>query len=244
MSRLARPAARLSTGSVVVARRLGNRIAAWVRRGRRDDLEGWRAGLGCVLRLLAVIFGAYLLYRLVRAVPALLWLFSTSWTIAAWRAGRTAAEASEEESADRPKTYREPAAPEALVMSPHELLVHWLDQLTRDRAGIHLAELHSTLTRHPDLAHLKRPEMRAWLDRHHITVDRTLRVGGVSGRSGVSRATIEALLQALPPTVETSNSTAPLHVSDQPVSPVESGVESGVEAAVDPHFDAVARLFA
>lgn len=88
MSRLARPAARLATGSATVARRLGRRAAAWVARGHRYDLTDWRAALGCWARLALLVFGAYLLWRVVRATPVLLWLLSGAWVVAAWRADR------------------------------------------------------------------------------------------------------------------------------------------------------------
>lgn len=123
-------------------------------------------------------------------------------------------------------------AEEGAPVDPYRVLVGWLDDLTRGRSGIHLDELHQALTRHPQLAGLKRPEMRAWLDRHHITVDRTLRVGTVAGRSGVSRATVEALIKRLPPLLESGGVDPLLHASDQCVSPVESGVERGGERAV------------
>ncbi|MFI2632610.1 hypothetical protein ACH5A2_19760 [Streptomyces collinus] len=125
-----------------------------------------------------------------------------------------------------------PAVEGSAPDDPHTVLVRWLDDLTRGRSGIHLDELHQALTQHPQLAALKRPEMRAWLDRHHITVDRTLRVGAVAGRSGVSRATVEALLKALPPLPESGGVDPPVHVPDQPDSPVESGLERGGERAV------------
>ncbi|MCX4703886.1 hypothetical protein [Streptomyces sp. NBC_01373] len=115
---------------------------------------------------------------------------------------------------------------------PRTVLIGWLDDLTRGRSGIHLDELHQTLAAHPQLAGLKRPEMRAWLDRHHITVERTLRVGGVPGRSGVSRRTVEALLRARPPLPESGPVDSPVHASDLPGSPAESGVEWGGERAV------------
>lgn len=239
MTRLARTAVRLADGSTAVARRLGERLAAWVARGRRDDLTGWRAALGCWLRLAVLTLGLYLLWRLVRAVPNLMWLITGAWTIAAWRAGKAATEAEEQ-----PTEATDTAPLQYTDADPHALLIHWLDHLTRGRAGIHLDELHQTLTAHPDLTGLSRFQMRAWLDRHHITVDRTLRVGSVAGRSGISRATIEALLTALSHGTESSHSPAPVHASDQHDSTVESGVESGVEDVVDPHFDAVARLFA
>ncbi|MFC7892700.1 hypothetical protein [Streptomyces sp. NPDC057381] len=93
MTRLARIADRVATGSQIVTRRVAARAAAWCARGRRDDLTGWRAALGIVARCVLLLFGAYLLARIVRALPALMWVLSTGWTIAAWRAGQPAPEA-------------------------------------------------------------------------------------------------------------------------------------------------------
>lgn len=232
MSRLAQPAARLTAGSPALARRLTTRATAWVARGRRTDLTGWRSTLGCWARLALLALGLYLLWRIISAIPNLLWLLTAGWLATAWRAGKPSTELPANTAS---------AAPAA---TPQAVLVHWLDRLTRGRAGIHLDELHATLTRHPDLATLTRPQMRAWLDRHHITVDRTLRVGAVAGRSGISRTTVEALLQALPPLPETSPAEPPLHASDLPQSPVESSVEQGGERPVEQHFEDVVRLFA
>lgn len=123
------------------------------------------------------------------------------------------------------------AATEEAAADPHTALVGWLDDLTRGRSGIHLDELHDALTRHPQLADLSRSQMRAWLDRRGVAVERTLRVGKLAGRSGVSRATVEAFLKALPPLVESGRTKPPVHASDLHDSPVESGVERGGEHA-------------
>ncbi|MEU6279749.1 hypothetical protein [Streptomyces sp. NPDC047028] len=102
MSRLARPAARLATGSRVAGRRLAARLTAWVARGRRADLAGWRAALGCWLRVAALCLGLYLLWRLVRAIPDLMWLLSAAWLAIAWRAGKTTAAETPAEAPDGP----------------------------------------------------------------------------------------------------------------------------------------------
>ncbi|MYS91451.1 MULTISPECIES: hypothetical protein [Streptomyces] len=88
MNRLARTVDRLADGSSVLARRIGARITAWVARARRDDLTGWRAALGCWLRLAVLVLGLYGLWGLVRTFPGLLWLLSAGWTAAAWKPGR------------------------------------------------------------------------------------------------------------------------------------------------------------
>ncbi|MCM8548911.1 hypothetical protein [Streptomyces sp. STCH 565 A] len=236
MTRLHTTADRLATGSGLLARRLATRTAAWVRRGRRDDLTGVKAALGCWLRLGLLVVGGWLLWRLVRAVPNLMWVLTAGWIVASWRAGKPA-------PAETPGKADEEPPTEAPEIPHRHLLIHWLDRLTRDRAGIHLTELHQTLTKDPAAAALTRAQMRAWLDRHHITVDRTLRVGSVAGRSGVSRATVEALLRTIPPLPETSPLSAALRAPDLHDSPPESGVERGGEQRVDPHFDTVALLF-
>ncbi|MER5213687.1 hypothetical protein ABT063_24725 [Streptomyces sp. NPDC002838] len=120
MNRRARAADRLASGSAVLVRRLGARTAAWVARGRRDDLTGWRAALGCWLRLAVLALGLYALWRLVRAVPNLLWLLSACWTAAAWRAGKAASP---------------PAAKEALVDSAPDHDRQVLQQLLLDLMG-------------------------------------------------------------------------------------------------------------
>lgn len=136
----------------------------------------------------------------------------------------------ERRTAGRPEPVEEAAVEEA-PDDPRAVLIRWLDDLTRGQSGIHLDELHQSLTRHPQLAHLKRAEMRAWLDRHQVAVDRTLRVGTVAGRSGVSRATVEALLGTPSPLAESGGNESPVHAPELHDSSVESGLERGGERA-------------
>jgi hypothetical protein len=90
VSRLACIADRLATGSRLHTRRLVNGAVAWCARGRRDDLKGWKAALGIIARLALLAVGAYVLARLVRALPSLMWLLTGWWTLASWRAGKPA----------------------------------------------------------------------------------------------------------------------------------------------------------
>lgn len=131
----------------------------------------------------------------------------------------------------KPPAGEAPDTEEQAPADPRRALIGWLDDLTRGRSGIHLDELHQALTRHPELAALKRPQMRAWLDRHGVAVERTLRVGRVAGRSGVSRGTVDALLKALPPLMESGGPEPQVHGSDLHGSPVERSVERGGEHA-------------
>ncbi|MFB7776909.1 hypothetical protein [Streptomyces bauhiniae] len=190
MTRLTPIAARLATGSSTAARRLAERTAAWVARGRRQDLKGWKAVLGCWLRIGVVLFGLYLLWRLVRAVPALLWLLSAAWTTAAWRAGKPAPEDAEEEPEE---------APAGDSAEPVRTL---LLELIGEGSGVHLRTV---------LAHLQKEgmqegrtvtDMRLRLERLGIPVHRSVKVGGVP-TWGVRKRDLQ------PPTPETDPAPSP-----------------------------------
>lgn len=97
-------AQRLTTGSSTLITRIGTRTAAWIRAGRRDDLTGLAAVLGCIARALIVAAGAYVLWRIIRAAPALLWALVPAWCWAALRAApQTAAEHPSEEAPEEPE---------------------------------------------------------------------------------------------------------------------------------------------
>ncbi|WP_228974976.1 hypothetical protein [Streptomyces sp. DH12] len=93
-------AARLTHGTTQLAQRLGQRATAWVRAARRDDLTGWQATLGCIIRAGLLLAGLWLLWRAVRAVPALMLLLVPVGLLAAWRAGRSRGPAEATEAID------------------------------------------------------------------------------------------------------------------------------------------------
>ncbi|MCY0943553.1 hypothetical protein [Streptomyces antarcticus] len=98
-------------------------------------------------------------------------------TIAAWRAGR-------------------PVPPD-----PAELQADFLDallDLIGDRPGIHLRELYDTLQAHPAGQHLDDARIRALLTHSGIPITQ-IRIGAVTGRSGIRAADIEALLPCQTP---------------------------------------------
>ncbi|WP_326779702.1 hypothetical protein OG481_02070 [Streptomyces longwoodensis] len=166
MSRLASTASRLADGSSVLARRLTAWAAAWVARGRRHDLTGWRAALGCWARLTVFAFGLYLLWRLVRAVPQLMWLLTGAWTALAWRAGRP-----------RPAPAEEPApAPREDV---REATLEWIRQQIGDRQGVHLRDLLRHAQAHGMFEGMEVAEFRGHLQRWNIPVHRGVKVAGV-----------------------------------------------------------------
>ncbi|MDX3455061.1 hypothetical protein PV396_24490 [Streptomyces sp. ME02-8801-2C] len=163
MSRLSHAADRLATGSTLIARRLATRTAAWVARGRRTDLTGWKAALGCWARLTALLLGLYLLWRLIRAVPNLLWLLSATWTIAAWCAGKPP-----------PKTTTDaPAAPS--VEAVHTLLLDVMGSAD----GVHLRTVLAHLQEHGQWEGRKVADLRAHLELLGIPLDRRVKVGRI-----------------------------------------------------------------
>ncbi|MFD0393364.1 hypothetical protein ACFQ3Z_16155 [Streptomyces nogalater] len=123
--------------------------------------------------LLAI--GLYLLWRIVRALPALMWLFAGSWTVAAWRAGKTTAQAAV--GAD------EEGAAEAAPVLDREAVRTLLLTLMGSGSGVHLRTVLAYLKRHPPTAALTADwtvtDLRVRLTALKVTVDRSVKVGGV-----------------------------------------------------------------
>lgn len=187
--RLADPAARIATGSVVITRRRLARLAAWVRRGRRHDLEGWRAALGCGLRITFLLIVVWGVYRLVRAVPALMWLLSASWLLASWRAGK-------------PVQTPDVAAPsEASGESPQEVVRGLLRDVMGDADTVHLRTVLQYLQEHGQWEGRTVTDLRRHLAHLGIPHDHRVKVGRVP-TWGVRRRDLEAPSPA--PTPEAS----------------------------------------
>lgn len=129
-----RQARTLTHGQRLLIRRLTDRTAAWVRAGRRDDLDGIAAILGCVLRLVALGAGAYGTWWLIRRWPAVLWIAVPLWCWAAIRA-------IPKEDAEAPEKTE---ATEAQREQLHTLI----RDLIGDRPGVHLSTLLDHLQKH------------------------------------------------------------------------------------------------
>lgn len=202
---------RLCHGSALLLRRWEQRLTTWVRAGRRDDLTGWRAALGPLLRLALLAVLGLVAFGILRTARILMWLLTAWWVLAAWRAGRGLT-APQEQPADAT-----PEDAEAAAFAERRIaFLTWLEKVTRGRPGIHLGELHHKLTQQPAAEHLTRRELSTLLDRYSIPVKRTLRVDGIPGRSGVSREAVETLL------AEAGVTPSPLSESE----PVSSSGES------------------
>lgn len=179
MTRLARTADRVATGSQIAIRRVAARAAAWCARGRRDDLTGWRAALGCWLRLALLALGGYLLWRLVRAVPNLLWLLTGAWLAASWRAGRNTPAS----SADTPAAPPADHSPEDVRTATLE----WIWQRIGEAQGVHLRDLLAHAHAHGMFEDLDVAALRTHLERWQIPVRARVRVRGQGVTVGIHR---------------------------------------------------------
>lgn len=183
MNRLARTADRLTTGTGTLTRRLLTGAAAWCAHGRREDLTGWKATLGIIARVLLLTLGAYVLARIVRTLPALMWLLSSAWTLAAWRAGKPPAKDTEETPAEAPADAPPTATGEAL----RELLL----DLMGDGSAVHLSTVLDHLQQRPDTAALtaswQLPDLRARLEAQNIPVHPKVKAGRRGPTRGVRR---------------------------------------------------------
>jgi hypothetical protein len=95
------------------------------------------------------------------------------------------------------------------------VFLRWLEKTTRGASGIHLDQMHAQLTQHEPAKGMPRHHLRPLLRHYGVPVQRTLRVGAVSGRSGVTRQAIEEALaaaeQAPPPGVGTGRVESVVH---------------------------------
>ncbi|MFJ6073684.1 hypothetical protein ACIQFU_23055 [Streptomyces sp. NPDC093065] len=179
MTRLTTTADRLATGSTLLARRLAARAAAWVRRARRDDLTGWQAALGCWARLALLALGGYLLWRLIRAFPNLLWLLTGTWIITAWRAGRNTTAPSTNTPAEPPADH----TPEDVRAATLE----WIWQRIGEAQGVHLRDLLAHAHAHGMFEDLDVATFRTHLERWRIPVRARVRVRGLGVTVGIHR---------------------------------------------------------
>ncbi|MEU2311182.1 hypothetical protein [Streptomyces albidoflavus] len=121
--------------------------------------------------------------------------------VAAWRAGRPTQPAAE----DHRRAF----------------LAALLD-LIGDRPGIFLRDLYDALQGRPAARHLDDARLRAVLVGCGLTIHKSVRIGDATGRSGIKRSDVQALLEAPP--------------SPEKATPSETGVDAGqppTEAAVD-----------
>ncbi|MDV5145916.1 hypothetical protein R1T08_17290 [Streptomyces sp. SBC-4] len=170
-------AQRLADGSRALYRRRADALTAWVAAGRRDDLTGWRAALGPLVRLALVGALAFVAYRIVRAVPWLMWLAAGGWALAAWRAGGRL-QPTVEELQDAPEE------------DPAGAAVTLLRKVLADRPAVHLSEVLAHLQQHGQGKGWKVADLRVRLEALGIPVDPRVKVGRVPTR-GVRAADLD-----------------------------------------------------
>ncbi|MFD7016102.1 hypothetical protein [Streptomyces sp. NPDC059928] len=208
MSRLNRAASRLANGATVLARRLVDRASAWVRAGRREDLTGWQASIGCWVRLALLIAGLWILWRIVRAAPALLWGIAPVLGIAAWRAGRPPRKPAAPAAAEVPEPVEE--QPVSTVSDAE--FVELVRRCIGPRSGVHLAVLPELLSQFTGEA-WSAARVRASLAAAGVAVSGSVRMGSRGVSTGVR-------LDALPCPAPTP-----------PVAPPRDVVPAGQEPA-------------
>lgn len=186
-----RAARTLTTGQRLLIRNLADRAAAWVRAGRRDDLEGVAAILGCVLRLVLLGAWAYGMWWLLRRWPVVLWAAVPLWC---WAAIRAIPDEDEEEGDIEPS----PAA-------PRDAVLRLLYDALGDRPAMHLSELLKHLQEKGHGKGWKVADLRARLEALGIPIELKLKVGG----KGPTRGVVKANLPPLPEVDAQKTSTAP-----------------------------------
>ncbi|MGW2990986.1 hypothetical protein ACWDA9_04345 [Streptomyces sp. NPDC001193] len=150
--------------------------------GRALARELGRRLAGDTIGSLALRYGvaAYALGHVGQALPEVPFAgpaAAAALAVAAWRAGR-------------------PVPP-----SLEQLQGDFLDGLLGligDRPGIHLRELYDALQGHPAGQHLDDARIRALLVACQLPIHKSLRIGAVTGLSGIKAADIEALLPREP----------------------------------------------
>ncbi|MGC4946192.1 hypothetical protein ACLQ2N_08295 [Streptomyces sp. DT224] len=186
-----RRARTLVAGQRILVRRLSTRATAWVRAGRRDDLDGVAAILGCILRVAILGGAAYGAWWLVRRWPVILWAAVPLWL---WAAVRALDHDEKEATAEEPPPV---ATRDAVVQLLHEVL--------GDRPAVHLSEVLEHLQSKGQGKGWKVADLRARLEALGIPVELKVKVG----RKGPTRGVLKAALPPLSQPEETEPSTTP-----------------------------------
>lgn len=156
----------LCAGSVALAAR------AWAE--LRDRLSLWESLGALAVSVYVAGYGCWHAPDVARfAVPSA----AVAWCVAAWAVAPNPDE-----------TPAEPPAQDAGVA-----FTLWLLDLIGDRPGIHLRDLYPAMRTLPGHEDRDNGQLRAALRTLGVPVRRSLRLGGVAGRSGVARADLAAL---------------------------------------------------
>lgn len=192
-----RRARTLTHGQRLLVQRLTARAAAWVRAGRRTDLDGLAAILGCLLRLAALAAGAYGVWLLIRRWPAVLWVAVPLWC---WAAIRAIPKAASEPAEEQPPTAEDG--------DPREAVLRLLYEALGDRPAMHLSEVLKHLQGKGHGTGWKVTDLRARLEALNIPVALKVKAGGKGPTRGIVRADLPPLPDEEPQETSTAPSTA------------------------------------
>lgn len=184
----------LGEGAERVWRRFADGLTAWVRAGRREDLEGWRATLGPLVRLVLVGAAGYVVWLVVRRLPWLLWLLLAAFVGAAWKATHTR----RAEGVDgTPEDTLDERSPEDRRAAAEKAFVDYLVASIGDARGVHLSTLAKGLDKPGLLPGWGVAEVRAQCDALGIRCRRSVKARKEDGEWGVAwgvnRADVPAL---------------------------------------------------
>ncbi|TRV81741.1 hypothetical protein FKN01_00015 [Streptomyces sp. 130] len=160
-----RHARTLVAGQRILVRQLATRAAAWIRAGRRDDLDGVAAILGCILRMVILGGAAYGAWWAVRRWPVILWAVVPLWL---WAAVRALGHDEDDGPTD---------APAADTAAQREQLHALVRDLIGDRPGVHLSTLLDHLQKHGQGEGWTVSDLKARLPRLGVPVRRSVKVG-------------------------------------------------------------------
>lgn len=132
----------------------------------------------------------------------------------------------------------EPPEPPDPADIRREAYLRFFDAIIGDRNGVHLAELYDTMRRYPHWAAWTDEQLRALLNDLRVPVQRTMSVSGVTGRSGIRRSDVRALMTGVhvpspPPTANPSPRGEEAGHSDMDEA-MERGVEQAPEGVTSP----------
>ncbi|MFD4572082.1 hypothetical protein ACFWNK_01875 [Streptomyces sp. NPDC058417] len=175
-------------------------LAAWVARGRRHDLTGWRAELGCWARAALLLAALGALIRLCWTKPQLLWVASIVGLIGAWWLSRDAPAADQEE--DPVDSAGEPPA-----HAPGQAVRHLLLDLMGKADAVHLRTVLAHLQEHGQWEGRTVTDLRAHLAHLGVPCDRGVKVAGVP-TWGVRRRDLTPPRPAAPQETASAPSTA------------------------------------
>lgn len=209
--------ARLWQGSRWMCQGCARGLAAWCSNGRRDDLDGAAAEYGVWGRGIALLVGGGVVWKLVNAAPVVLVPAAGIWVLAALYAKEPPEPVeNDEEEGEQEVEGETPVEPPVIALVRAKI---------GGEKGVHLSTLYPAMRGAlPGCEKAPDEVLREVLREHQIPTRRSVRAGGVAGRSGVHREDLPPL-----PSKELSKN-GPTPLSTDGDAGQSKGAESGGEA--------------